>query len=222
MKVLLFGATGMVGAGVLIECLADPRVESVLSIVRTPGGVVHGKLLELVRSDFYHYDDISREMAGCGACFFCLGVTSAGLTEEEYHRLTYDLTIAAAEAYAAVNEGGTFCYVSGQGTDSSETGRFMWARVKGKTENRLLKMPLDAYMFRPGIIQPLKGVRSKTSWYQALYTVLGPLTPLLKRVLPGAVTTTENVGKAMIEVATSGAPRRTLENRDINALAERV
>jgi len=222
MRVLMFGATGMVGAGVLIECLADPRVESVLSIVRTPSGVVHGKLRELGRSDFYHYNDISREIAGCDACFFCLGVTSAGLTEEEYHRLTYDLTIAAAEAYAAVNEGGTFCYVSGQGTDSSEAGRFMWARVKGKTENRLLKMPLDAYMFRPGIIQPLKGVRSKTSWYQALYTVLGPFTPLLKRALPGAVTTTENVGKAMIEVATSGAPRRTLENRDINALAEQA
>jgi uncharacterized protein YbjT (DUF2867 family) len=141
------------------------------------------------------------------------------MKETEYHRLTYELTLAAAEALADVNPGMTFCYVSGEGTDSTERGRFMWARVKGKTENHLLEMPFRAFMFRPGFIQPLKGVRSKTRLYQAFYSVLGPLYPLLKRLAPRHVTTTENVGRAMIEIAAGRSPKRVLENPDINALA---
>jgi len=219
MKVILFGATGMVGAGVLIECLENPWVQSVLAVGRKPCSVTHPKLREVIRSDFFDYSDVATDLTGYDACFFCLGVSSAGMKETEYHRLTYELTLAAAEALADVNPGMTFCYVSGEGTDSTERGRFMWARVKGKTENHLLEMPLKAFMFRPGFIQPLKGVRSKTRLYQAFYSVLGPLYPLLKRLAPRHVTTTENVGRAMIEIAAGRSPKRVLENPDINALA---
>jgi uncharacterized protein YbjT (DUF2867 family) len=221
LKVIVFGASGMVGAGILTECVEDPRVESILVLGRTPCGVVHPKLRELIRSNFFDYSDTKADLKGHDACFFCLGVSSVGMTETAYHRLTYDLTIAAATALAELNPGMTFCYVSGEGTDSTERGRSMWARVKGMTENHLLRMSLDAYMFRPGFIQPRKGVRSKTSWYQAFYTVLGPFYPLLRRLAPKHVTTTENVGRAMIQVAASGYAKRVLENPDINALAER-
>jgi uncharacterized protein YbjT (DUF2867 family) len=219
MNVIVFGATGMVGSGVLVECLDDPRVHSVLVIGRSPCGVTHAKLRELLRSDFFDYSDAAADLTGFDACFFCLGVSAAGKDEATYHRLTYDLTIAAAEALAGPNPNLTFCYVSGEGTDSSERGRFMWARVKGKTENRLLEMPFNGFIFRPGFIQPLKGVRSKTKLYQAIYTIIGPLYPLLRRFLPTHVTTTENVGRAMIRVAASGYSKHVLENPDINALA---
>jgi len=218
-NIIVFGATGMVGAGVLIECLEDPRVRSVLAVGRRPCGVAHPKLRELVRSEFFDYGDATADLQSLDACFFCLGVSSVGMTEAEYHRLTYHLTVAAAKALVALNAGLTFCYVSGEGTDSTECGRFMWARVKGKTENQLLRMSPKAYMFRPGFIQPLKGVRSKTKLYQAVYDLLGPLFPLLKRLLPRHVTTTVSVGRAMIEVATNGYAKRVLENTDINALA---
>jgi len=218
-NVIVFGATGMVGAGVLIECLADPRVRSVLVVGRKPCGVTDPKIRELIRTDFFDYNDAKADLTGHDACFFCLGVSVAGMTEAAYHRVTYELTLSAAEALGTLNPGLTFCYVSGEGTDSTERGRFMWARVKGKTENHLLRMPFKAYMFRPGFIQPLKGVRSKTKWYQAVYRVLGPLYPVLKRVLPRHLTTTENVGRAMIHVAASGYQKHVLENPDINALA---
>jgi uncharacterized protein YbjT (DUF2867 family) len=209
----------MVGAGVLIECLEDPRVRSILVLGRTPSGVVHPKLRELVRSDFFDYSDAQADLKGHDACFFCLGVSSAGMTEAAYHRLTYELTLSAATSLADLNPDLTFCYVSGEGTDSSERGRFMWARVKGKTENHLLRLPFKAYMFRPGFIQPLKGVRSKIKLYQTLYTALRPLYPWLRRLLPGHVTTTVNVGRAMIRVAASGYSKRVLANPDINMLA---
>ncbi len=211
----------MVGGGVLTECLEDARVRSVLVVGRKPCGVAHPKLRELIRSDFFDYSDAKADLKGHDACFFCLGVSAAGMTETAYHRVTYELTLSAAGALVDTNPRLTFCYVSGEGTDSTERGRFMWARVKGKTENHLLRMPLNAYMFRPGFIQPLKGVRSKTKLYQAFYNVLGPLYPLLKRLLPNHVTTTENVGRAMIRVAVSGYSKRVLENPDINALAVR-
>ena len=219
MNVIVFGATGMVGGGALTECLEDPRVRSVLMVGRKPCGVTHPKLRELIRSDFFDYSDAKVALAGHDACFFCLGVSAAGLTEAAYHRLTYELTLSAAGALVALNPGLTFCYVSGEGTDSTEHGRFMWARVKGKTENHLLAMPLNAYMFRPGFIQPVKGARSKTKLYRAVYTVLGPLYPLLKRLLPSHVTTTANVGRAMIQVAANGYSKHVLENQDINSLA---
>jgi uncharacterized protein YbjT (DUF2867 family) len=154
------------------------------------------------------------------ACFFCLGVSVAGLRESEYRRLTFDLTLAAARAIAeARRPGAVFCYVSGEGTDSTGRGRSMWARVKGETENALLALPLNAYMFRPGFIRPRPGARSKMSLYRILYSVLGPLYPVLKRLVPSHVTTAENIGRAMIRAADVGYPQRILENQDINALA---
>jgi len=220
MNVVLFGATGMVGQGVLRECLADPDVGKVFSIVRSPTGQKHGKLRELVQREFYDFSAVETELSGFDTCFFCLGVTSAGMTEKTYSHVTYDLTLAAATTLAKLNPKMTFIYVSGQGTDSSEQGGTMWARVKGKTENALLRLPFKAaYMFRPGVIQPLHGIRSKTAIYQTFYTILGPVLPLLKKLLPQFITTTENVGRAMLQVAKHGGPKRLLENRDINALA---
>lgn len=218
MNILLFGATGMVGAGALIECLADPRVRSVLVVTRSSTGRRHPKLREILHADFFNYDNLAADFASCDACFFCLGVSSVGMGEPEYTRLTYDLTLAAARAMLAANPRMTFCYVSGVGTDSSKRGGTMWARVKGRTENALLAMPFAAaYMFRPGYIQPVGGVRSKTGWVQAAYTVLAPLYPVLRPVLRG--TTTSNFGRALIEVAASGYQERILYSRDINALA---
>lgn len=220
MNVVVFGATGMVGSGVVIECLEDARVASVLLVGRRPSGVHHAKVRELVREDLFDWSDAADELRGLDACFFCLGVSAAGMSEESYGRVTYDLTMATAEALLAASPSVTFCYVSGQGTDSTERGRFMWARVKGRTENHLLGAVPDAYMFRPGYIQPLKGVRSKTKLYQALYTVAAPTFPILRRLAPRYVTTTVNVGRAMIRVAHEGYAKRILETPDINALAE--
>ena len=210
----------MIGSGVLAECIKEPQVQSVLVMGRKPCGVAHPKLRELIRSDFFNFSDARSYLRGYDACFFSLGVSAAGMTEAAYYRLTYELTISAAGALAELNPKLTFCYVSGEGTDSTERGRFMWARVKGKTENHLLQMPFNAYMFRPGLIQPLTGVRSKTKLYRAFYAVLGPLFPLLKRLFPNHVTTTENVGRAMIQVAAQGYSKRVLENTDINVLQE--
>jgi uncharacterized protein YbjT (DUF2867 family) len=221
MKVILFGATGMIGDGVLRECLADPRVSMVLAVGRTPCGITHAKLREHVRADFFDYRDVRAEWSGYAACFFCLGVSSVGMREADYTRLTYDLTLAAARALAEGNPALVFCYVSGAGTDSTERGRSMWARVKGKTENHLIALPFRAYLFRPAYVQPRRGTRSKTRLYQAFYTVLGPLYPLLRRLAPGYVTTTTALGRAMIEVAAKGHGRRVLESNDINALGER-
>jgi uncharacterized protein YbjT (DUF2867 family) len=220
MRVILFGATGMVGAGALLECIADPRVRSVLSVVRRPGGIADPKLQEIVHDDFFNYAPLRSEFSGSDACIFCLGVSSAGLSEVKYRRQTYDLTLAAARAIAAGNTQLTFCYVSGAGTDSSERGRSMWARVKGETENALLALPFkSAFMFRPGFIQPLKGVRSKTPLYRAFYSVLGPVYPVLRWLAPGSVTTTVNLGRALIEVAAAGYSRRILYSDDINRIA---
>jgi uncharacterized protein YbjT (DUF2867 family) len=217
-NVLLFGATGMVGDAVLHECFADSRVERVLAITRSPLSVTHPKLRELRRKDFLDYRDIAHEFELIDACFFCLGVSSLGMREDEYRRLTYDLTLAAAHTLAAVRPKATFCYVSGEGTDSSERGRSMWARVKGQTENALLALPLDAYMFRPGLIRPRPGARSKTRWYRLAYAILTPLYPALYKLAPGHMTTSENLGRAMLAVADGGYERHVLENRDINAL----
>lgn len=220
MNVILFGASGMVGTGALLECLDDPRVDSVLVIGRSSCGVQHSKITEILHSDFFNYGALAERFKDRDACFFCLGVSSVGMDEPAYRRLTYDLTLAAAQAMATVNNRLTFCYVSGQGTDSSERGRSMWARVKGQTENALLRLRFKAaYMFRPGFIQPLRGVRSKTRIYQAFYTAFRPITPLLRRLLPGAVTTTVAMGRALIQVAAAGYDKRILETRDINRLA---
>ncbi len=217
MKVILFGATGMVGQGVLRECLLDPGVESVLTVGRSPTGQRHAKLREIVHDNFLDYSAIESQLAGFDACFFCLGVSSVGMDEERYRHLTYDITMAAAKTLAKLNPGMVFTYVTGRGTDSTEQGRLMWARVKGKTENDLLKLPFKAaYMFRPAGIQPLHGVRSKTPWVQAIYVVTAPLLSLLNRTSPNYMTTTEQVGRAMIKVARDGFPKPVLESEDIN------
>jgi uncharacterized protein YbjT (DUF2867 family) len=219
MNVILFGATGMVGQGVLRECLLDPDVQQTLSIVRTPSGQHHPKLRELVHTNFFDYSTIECQLTGFDACFFCLGVSSAGMDEAKYKHLTYDLTLAAAVTLARLNPQLTFLYVSGAGTDSTERGRIMWARVKGKTENDLLKLPFRAaYMFRPGFIQPLHGIRSKTKLYQFFYTALNPILPLLKSAFPKSITTTEQLGRAMLKVAKHGFPKAILESPDINTL----
>ena len=219
MKVILFGATGMVGQGVLRECLLDAGVESVLAVGRSPTGRQHAKLREIVRDDFLDYSAIESEFAGYDACFFCLGVSSVGMNEARYRQLTYDITLAAAKTLARLNPGMVFIYVTGRGTDSTERGSLMWARVKGKTENDLLKLPFKAaYMFRPAGIQPLHGVRSKTAWVQAIYAGTAPLLTLLTRIAPKFMTTSEQLGRAMIKVARDGFPRPVLESEDINAV----
>ena len=219
MNVILFGATGMVGQGVLRECLLDPDIQQVLALGRSATGQQHTKLRELTVPDLMDLTTVEHQLTGYDACFFCTGVSSAGMTEETYTHLTYDLTLSVAQTLARLNPTMTFLYVSGAGTDSSEKGRSMWARVKGRTENALLLLPFrSAYMFRPGFIQPLHGVRSKTRLYQFLYDVLAPIQPLLKGRLPKYITTTEQMGRAMITVAKNGYPKPILESLDINAV----
>ena len=219
MKILIFGATGMVGQGVLRECLLAPDVESVVAVGRSATGQQHPKLRDLVHKDMYDYGAIEPQLQGFDACFFCLGVSSVGMKEPEYKRITYDLTLAAATVLARLNPGMTFTYVTGAGTDSSERGTSMWARVKGATENALLRLPFKAaYMFRPGVIQPLHGARSKTPLYHGIYVVIAPLLSLAYRLWPDKMTTTEQIGLAMLAVARGGAPKVLLDPADINAL----
>jgi uncharacterized protein YbjT (DUF2867 family) len=222
MKVLIFGASGMVGQGVLRECLDCDDVSSVVVIGRGPCGLEHSKLEEIMHRDFLDYGPIEDRLGGLCACFFCLGVSAAGMSEEDYRHITYDFTVSAAEVLSRLNPDMVFCYVSGAGTDGTGKSRSMWARVKGETENRLLELPFKAaYMFRPGYIQPMKGVRSKTRIYQVLYTVLAPLYPVWRSVFPKFVTSTEKVGVAMIRVAREGYARPILETPDINRMADR-
>jgi uncharacterized protein YbjT (DUF2867 family) len=217
-KIILFGATGMIGQGVLRECLLDPGVEAVLTVGRTATGHQSPKLREIVARDMADVSSVADPLTGYDACFFCLGISSAGLSEPEYRRVTYDIAVAVARTLLARNPGLTFIFVSGRGADSTERGRIMWARIKGATENAILAMPFKAaYVFRPAFIQPLHGIRSRTEMYRVLYALLGPLFPVIKRLFPGEVSTTEEIGRAMLAVARHGAPKKVLENRDINA-----
>ena len=216
MNVMLFGATGMVGQGVLRECLLAPDVERVLAVGRNATGQHHEKLTDLAVPDLFDLSAHDAALSGFDACFFTLGVSAAGMSEEKYSRLTYDLTLSIATVLARLDREMTFIYVSGQGTDSMEHGRIMWARVKGRTENALLKLPFKAaYMFRPGVIVLLHGIKSRTSWYRALYAVATPMLPLLRRLFPRSVTTTEQMGRAMLSVARNGYSSRILETSDI-------
>lgn len=220
MKVILFGGSGIVGQGALRECLLDPDVERVLSIGRSASGQHHPKLKELVQEDVTDLTMVENELRDYDACLFCLGVSAAGMSEADYRRITYDLTLKVAQNLERLNPKLTFVYVSGSGTDSTEKGFLMWARVKGATENALLAMPFErAYMFRPGFVRPLHGSVSKTRWYRLLYRLLGPVYPALKRLLPGHVTSTEELGAAMLQVVKRGFAQRVLENTDIAALA---
>jgi uncharacterized protein YbjT (DUF2867 family) len=219
MKVLIFGATGMVGQGVLRECLLDPEVPLVVTVGRTATGVSNSKLRDIVHPDLWHYEAIERDLAGFDACFFCLGVSSTGMNEADYAKVTYGITLAAAEVLCRLNPRMTFIYVSGAGTDSSEHGRSMWARVKGRTENVLLRLPFAAaYMFRPGGIEPVHGAKSKTRAYRIFYAVAKPLLPLLRRAFPNYILTTEEIGLAMLAVARHGYAKRILETTDIRAV----
>ena len=219
MKVLLFGATGMIGQGVLRECLLDPRITEVRTLVRSPSGATHPKLKEILHQDYFDYRAIEDQLTGLDACFFCLGVSSAGLSEEAYRRITHDLTLAAATLLCRLNPAMTFSYISGAGADSSEQGHVMWARVKGQIENALLRLPFKAvYIFRPGAIRPLHGITSRTPLYRILYRVLWPFLPLLKAISPDSLTTTEQLGRAMLHAGLGNLPSGVLEMRDINRL----
>ena len=219
MKVLIFGATGMVGQGVLRECLRAPDVELVAAVGRSATGVHDPKLREIVHTEMGSLAAIETDLAGFDACFFSLGISAAGMKEADYARITYGLTLAAAQTLSRLNPGMTFVYVSGAGTDSSERGRVMWARVKGRTENALLRLPLKAFMFRPGLIEPLDGIQSKTRAYRVLYTLTKPLLPLLRRALPNQVLSTREIGQAVLAVARRGYEKRILETRDIRLMA---
>ncbi|MDX6741658.1 NAD(P)H-binding protein [Actinocorallia sp. A-T 12471] len=220
MRVIVFGASGMVGHGALRACLADDAVTEVLAVVRTPLALDDPKVRQIVHTDFTDYSDIQHEFAGLDACLYCLGVSAAGLKEAEYTRVTYDYALAAARALHAASPDLTFVYVSGQGTDETGTSRQMWARVKGRTENDLLAMPMRAHMFRPGYIQPVGGAVSKTPLYRVIYRGTGFLFPLLRRALPRHVTTSDAVGRAMLTaVQRADDVPAILRNPDINRLA---
>jgi uncharacterized protein YbjT (DUF2867 family) len=221
MNILLFGATGMVGQGVLRECLLDPVAQRVVTIGRNATGVQNPKLREIVHQDLWNYAAIESNLNDFDTCFFCLGIGSAGMTEKDYEHVTYGITIAAAETLSRLNPKMVFIYVSGAATDSSEKGRMMWARVKGKTENALLRMPFAAaYMFRPGFIEPAHGEVSRTQLYRLLLTCARPLLPLLRRVFPNQILTTEQIARAMLNLATHPYPKHILEIKDIRAVAE--
>lgn len=216
-KAIITGATGMVGEGVLHECLLHPEVESVLVINRKPCGVKHEKLKEIIHKDFFDLSSIEEELKGYNACYFCAGVSSIGKKENEYKRITYDLTMHFARTLLKLNPDMTFCYVSGAGTDGAESGRIMWARIKGKTENDLLKLGFkDAYMFRPGYIQPIKGLRNANKAYK----LFAPLYPVWKAFFPKYVVALEELGKAMINVSLYGDPKKILECEDIVKIAD--
>ena len=220
MNVLIFGATGMVGQGVLRECLLDPNVQFVQTIGRTATGLQNPKLREIAHPDLWHYAPIEEKLTGFDACFFCLGIGSAGMAEKDYEHVTYGITTAAAETLSRRNPKMTYIYVSGAATDSSEKGRMMWARVKGKTENALLRMPFAAaYMFRPGFIEPAHGEISRTKLYRILFTFAKPLLPLLRRVFPNQILTTEQIARAMLNLVTRPYPKPILEIQDIRAAA---
>jgi len=214
-SVLITGATGMVGEGVLLECLADPRVARVLVVNRKPLGRSHPKLTEIVHADFHDLSKIEHQLAGYDACFFCLGVSSIGMNEHVYRHVTYDLTTNFGRTLARLNPEMTFCYVTGAGTDSTEHGQVMWARVKGATENELLRMFRRAVMFRPAMMKATSGQRNLKGWYRALAWIY----PIGRALAPSKFCTLQEVGRAMINAATAGAPRHVLEVRDIVDLA---
>ena len=213
MKVVVFGATGMVGQGVLRESLLAPDVEEVVAVIRTPTGVHHPKLREIGLMDFGDLSPIMEDLAGTDACFYCLGVSSVGLDEAEYSVISYDYPMAAARAFAEVSPQVTFVYVSGAGTDPD--GRRMWSRVKGRAEQDIIALLPNGYAFRPGIIQPTHGVRSKTRLYNTIYTVTAPLIPLMERLAPKYVTTSDRLGRAMLQAARTGFPSHIVENADL-------
>jgi hypothetical protein len=215
-RAIITGTTGMIGEGVLHECLQHPDVEKVLVISRRHGGVSHPKLKEIVHTDFHNLAAVESQLSGYNACYFCLGVSSIGMNEENYKHVTYDLTMHVARTLVRLNSDMTFCYVSGASTDSTEKGSSMWARVKGKTENDLMKLPFKkAYMFRPGFIQPTKGLKNTLK----LYRYVSWMIPIMKTVSPNFICSLREIGLAMIHTVTKGYPKQVLEVKDIKTLA---
>jgi uncharacterized protein YbjT (DUF2867 family) len=218
LKVILFGATGMLGQGVLRECLLDPEVHAVTTIGRTATRLSNPKLHQIIHPDLFHYAGIEPQLTGFDACFFCLGKTSAGMSEVDYTHVTYDLAVAAAGTLARLNPQMTFVFVSATGSDTSEKGSVMWARVKGRTENAILRMPFKAACaFRPAAVLPINGEQSRTTLYRVMYKVLRPAAPLFRRLFPKYVLTTEEFGRAMLLVAKRGPPKPVMESADIAA-----
>jgi uncharacterized protein YbjT (DUF2867 family) len=212
-RVIIFGATGMVGQGTLRESLLASDVEQVLTVVRHSTGVRHPKLREVTLADFADLTPIEGELAGYDACFYCLGISSLGVDEATYTRICHDYPIAAARTLAKINPETTFVYVSGASTDIDS--RQMWARVKGRTEKTIIDLLPNGYAFRPGFIQPTYGARSKTGWYRTVYAITAPLVPLFERVAPRFVTTTDRLGRAMLHAARTGFPSHIVENQDL-------
>ncbi|MBU2666457.1 epimerase [Actinoplanes bogorensis] len=213
MKVVVFGATGMVGQGVLRESLLAPDVDEVVAVGRTPTGLSHPRLREVRLADFGDLSGIRDELRGTDACFYCLGVSSVGMDEAAYTKISYDFPMAAARTFHDLNPQTVFVYVSGASTNAES--RQMWARVKGRTEREIIELLPNGYAFRPGMIQPTRGIRSKTRWYNAVYTVVGPVIPLLERVAPKYVTTTDRIGQAMLRAARVGFAGHIVENADL-------
>lgn len=220
MKVIVTGATGMVGKGVLLECLDHPQVTQVLAIGRSSLGMSHPKLKELIHKDFLDFSTVKDQLVGFDACYLCMGVSAGGLKEEQYHKLTYEYTLTLARTLVELNPDMTCTYVSGEGTDSTEQGKSMWARVKGKTENDLLKLGFkQAYMFRPGAIIPLRGIKSKTKAYQFMYDYFMWLVKLIKWIAPQSVVNTTQIGAAMINVTLHGYDKKIIRPADILKLS---
>ena len=220
-KVIITGASGMVGKGVLLECLDHDSISEVLVIGRNPLGIKHLKLKELIHSDFTNFVEVKDKLLGYDACFYCLGISAAGLKEEQYKRITYDFTLALAKTLFKINPKMTFNYVSGEGTDSSEKGRMMWARVKGKTENDLLNLGFkQSFMFRPGAIIPLRSIKSRTKSYQFMYDYFMWLVKIIKFIAPNSVVNTTQIGLAMINSMLNGYPEKILRPKDILKLSK--
>jgi uncharacterized protein YbjT (DUF2867 family) len=214
-RAIIFGATGMVGEGVLHQAIKSPDVEEILLINRRPAGCGNKKVKEIIIDDFYHFSEKDEYLKGYNACYFCLGVSSLAVGKDEYVKITYDLTLSAAKALSALNPDMTFCYVSGSGTDSTEKGKIRWARVKGKTENDLLALPFrQVYMFRPGYIRPISGLEKA---YRAS-KMISPLYPFFKKLFPNYVCTLAELGNAMISVTLHGYAKKHLENKDISLI----
>jgi uncharacterized protein YbjT (DUF2867 family) len=226
MKVVIFGATGMVGQGVLRECLLDPTVTQVLSVVRRTGNAItftgttpeqNAKLREIVAPNFQDFTAIEPELTGLDACYFCLGVTSAGMSEDAYTHITYNIPVAAAHSLLHTSPALTFIFISGQGADSTEQGRTMWARVKGRAENAVIAAGFRAaYVFRPGFIEPLDGIRSRTRMYNIAYFLFRPLVPIAKWIIPNDIITTRQIGQAMLGITRDGFATRILTNRALS------
>ncbi len=220
-RVIITGATGMVGKGVLLECLDHGEIKEILVIGRSQMEMKHRKLKQLIHKDFMDFSNVTSQLKKYDACFFCLGISSSGMKEEQYKRITYDFTLSLAKTLEEINPNMTFIYISGEGTDSSEKGRVMWARVKGKTENDILKLGFQqAFMFRPGMIIPQRGIKSKTKSYQFIYDYFMWLVKMVKALAPNSVINTTQLGQAMINAMLRGYPTKILRPKDIIQLSK--